>query len=1011
MILLHFSKLELFLLIFLLNIRGGYMKHSIFMLFLFVSLSIWGIISVPTDYSTIQGAINASVNGDTIIVDQGVYTENINFSGKEILLTSQIISTNNYSDVQLTVLNGVNGGVVVEFTSNETSLSKLNGFTVRMGSGTMNNNRGGGILIENASPEISNCIVKDNSAFNGGGAFISNSSARFYNCVFKDNNAMLEGGAAIVVSSVDTRFYNCLFIDNGAWAETATLDVWFSGTTEIVNSIVRNSNANHITESGNAVLNISYSNIEGGWVGTGNIDADPQFEDIQNELFSVTPSSPCINTGDPNSLNYNLPIYDLMGNQRFNGIIDMGPCELESGTLAAAFNVAPDSGYAPLTVNFLDFSTGNPTAWDWDFDNDGTTDSNLQNPQHTYTQPGVYTVSLTISDGTNQSSVTMQDLIIVSEPNVTADFQADILIGNAPLIVSFTDLSSDDCTLWEWDFDNDGTVDNIAQNPVWSFTEPGTYTVSLTASNGLTDDTEVKTDYIVVNPSIGAMYTVPDDYIHIDMAIAMCSDGDTIYVRPGTYDEYIDFRGKALSVVSEYFFSGNPDHIEQTVIDGGNSGRPVIFQSGENWNSKLIGFTITGGNASLAEGGGVYCNGASPTLSNLRITNCSASEGGAIACYNSTAIIASCEVFLNSSSTSGGGILVHSNSDVRIENCLVYDNSSLIGGGIACQLSNCKIVNCTVTLNNSTNSNFAGGIDCYGTSDVIILNSIIHSNSSPQIVNSQNLWLNNSNIMDPVQNDTGALLIEQDNINSDPDFVNSDQNDFTLNTSSPCIDLGITSIVVNGESISAPQKDIRSNDRDTSPDAGCYEVLPALNAEFSANPVSGSAPLLVTFTDLSYPQPSSWEWDFDNDGITDSNIQNPQFTYNQNGIYSVKLIVQNGTETDSIVYSNLINVQEAANIEDINSFNTALLGNSPNPFNPETKISFSLERQQYVSLEIVNIKGQKVTILYSGILDRGKHEYIWNGENNNGVKTSSGVYFIKMKTSKNTFVRKCIMLK
>ncbi len=987
------------------------MKLSIVVLFLLSIYCLWGVISVPSDYSTIQAAINASANGDTIIADQGVYTENINFSGKEILLTSQIIYTGNYIDVQQTVISGVNGGVVVEFTTNETNLSILNGFTIRMGSGTLNNNRGGGILIENSSPMISSCIIKDNSAFNGGGMFVSNSSSKFYNCVFQDNNAMMEGGAAIIVSSIDTKFYNCLFIDNGAWGDTATLDVWFNGTTELVNCIIRNSTANHITESSSASVSISYSNVEGGWAGTGNIDVNPLFDDLLNDYYNLTPASQCINAGDPNSASYNIPAFDLMGNPRINGTIDMGPCELSTSALTAAFSVDIGSGYAPLTVNFTDLSTGNPTSWNWDFDNDGSTDSNLQNPQHVYTQPGTYSVALTISDGNDQNSVTMTDFITVTNPNVSADFQADVISGNAPLIVSFTDMSSDDCIQWEWDFDNDGTVDNIAQNPVWTFYEAGTYTVSLTASNGVTSDTETKTDYIVVNPSVGVMYTVPDDYIHIDMAIANCSNGDTIYVRTGTYDEYIDFRGKALSVVSEFYFSGNPDHIEQTIISGGSSGRPVIFQSGEDWNSKLIGFTISGGNASLAEGGGIFCSGASPTLSNLIITNCTASEGGAIACFNSNAIITSCQIYQNSSSTSGGGILLHSNSDARIENCLIHNNSSLIGGGIACQLSDAKIVNCTVVDNSTSNSNFAGGIDCYGASDVFVLNSIVYNNSAPQIINSQNMWLHYSNLQDSVQNDTGAVLQEQNNINSDPDFTDVSQSDYRLNPTSLCINAGTTSTVINGQTVNVPLVDITNYLRDTTPDMGCYEVISPLAADFSADPVIGSAPLLVSFTDLTTPQPTAWEWDFDNDGTIDSNVQNPDFTYNNVGSYSVKLIVHRNALTDSVIYNNLITVENTGINEEVNSFTTSLLGNKPNPFNPDTRISFSLQKEQFVCLDIVNIKGQKVTNLFSGILDSGLHEYTWNGTNSYGEKISSGVYFIKMTTNENTFVLKCLLLK
>lgn len=82
-------------------------------------------------------------------------------------------------------------------------------------------------------------------------------------------------------------------------------------------------------------------------------------------------------------------------------------------TLTADFSASPTSGNAPLTVIFTDLSTGNPTAWSWNF-GDGTT-STQQNPEHTYTNSGIYTVKLTISDGVSIISKTRDNYISVIE--------------------------------------------------------------------------------------------------------------------------------------------------------------------------------------------------------------------------------------------------------------------------------------------------------------------------------------------------------------------------------------------------------------------------------------------------------------------------------------------------------------------------------------------------------------------------------------------------------------------
>lgn len=84
---------------------------------------------------------------------------------------------------------------------------------------------------------------------------------------------------------------------------------------------------------------------------------------------------------------------------------------------------------------------------------------------------------------------------------ITAEFSAEPTNGVAPLTVHFTDASFAENTtilIWEWDFDNDGTIDSEEQNPTWVYTQEGSYTVSLTVSDGMVSDTETKTDYITV---------------------------------------------------------------------------------------------------------------------------------------------------------------------------------------------------------------------------------------------------------------------------------------------------------------------------------------------------------------------------------------------------------------------------------------------------------------------------------------------------------------------------------
>ena len=107
----------------------------------------------------------------------------------------------------------------------------------------------------------------------------------------------------------------------------------------------------------------------------------------------------------------------------------------------ASFTAAPMSGNAPLSVDFDDTSTNNPTSWAWDFETDGIVDSTAQNPTHVYQTAATYTVTLTATNGAGSDSETAQ-ITVTQAVAPVASFTATPSTGNAPLSVSFTDTSS-----------------------------------------------------------------------------------------------------------------------------------------------------------------------------------------------------------------------------------------------------------------------------------------------------------------------------------------------------------------------------------------------------------------------------------------------------------------------------------------------------------------------------------------------------------------------------------------
>jgi PKD repeat protein len=183
-----------------------------------------------------------------------------------------------------------------------------------------------------------------------------------------------------------------------------------------------------------------------------------------------------------------------------------------SGFPVANFSASPTSGDPPLTVQFTDLSSGNPTSWSWDFENDGIVDATTQFPSHTYTVSGNYTAKLTVNGGSYQTvSISVASLA----PVPVANFTFSPTSGTAPLFVQFTDTSTNNPTSWAWDFNGDSVIDSTSPNPTYTYNTAGTYTITLTASNASGPSVPPKTSTITVSTSLCQVPNfVGDNYKH-----------------------------------------------------------------------------------------------------------------------------------------------------------------------------------------------------------------------------------------------------------------------------------------------------------------------------------------------------------------------------------------------------------------------------------------------------------------------------------------------------------------
>lgn len=178
---------------------------------------------------------------------------------------------------------------------------------------------------------------------------------------------------------------------------------------------------------------------------------------------------------------------------RKNSLINVlqSPDELE-----ALFSADPVQGYIPMSVSFNDKSTGIITEWNWDF-GDGTISSE-QNPTHVYVHRGTYNVTLKVTGTDDVSIFTREDLInaLKTPEPVRAGFFAFPMSGDAPLTVTFTDKSTGDIDRWNWSF-GDGSLSD-KQNPEHTYTKPGIYPVRLEVSGLGGRDIMEKSDQISI---------------------------------------------------------------------------------------------------------------------------------------------------------------------------------------------------------------------------------------------------------------------------------------------------------------------------------------------------------------------------------------------------------------------------------------------------------------------------------------------------------------------------------
>lgn len=167
----------------------------------------------------------------------------------------------------------------------------------------------------------------------------------------------------------------------------------------------------------------------------------------------------------------------------------------------------------PIAFNSTSYVVG-PSAIDsihWDFNSDGIVDNTTNSPNYTYPAAGNYTATLTVFNNGCQDDTTIN---ITITPGTTSNFTAPAVCVGVPTTFTSSATPVAAVTMWNWDFDNNGTYDNNTQNPTYTFSAPGTYPVKLQVSGNAgacPDDTTIN---VVVHPKPNADFTATNQCLN-----------------------------------------------------------------------------------------------------------------------------------------------------------------------------------------------------------------------------------------------------------------------------------------------------------------------------------------------------------------------------------------------------------------------------------------------------------------------------------------------------------------
>lgn len=620
-------------------------------------------------------------------------------------------------------------------------------------------NDGGGVVNVGCSLKILNCIFGGNKAANGGGMYSHLSpSIIATNCLFFDNTAQLGGGIFSTSSTIE--FNNSTFTKNVATSDGGGLYTVLFSLTKLKSCIVWGNKKSDNTDSNviqgkDGVYTVNYSDIEGGYIGTANLNQDPKFinaidPDGQDNIFAtaddglaIQANSQCINTGSP----ADAPDTDLTDFTRF-ARPDIGAYENRTNLTSVVLSAFPSRIIcAGQSITFVGNATVEGNTRIYDFKVNGLSKqrsgslffstNNLSNGDSVRVEK-IWNNFVFVS---NTIVVTIKPI-----PVSNANSNSPICLGNT------LNLNASGGTDYLWTGPNN--YSSTSKNPSFvnaSSQLSGTYTIKVT-----NDGCETKsTVQVAVNSYQSILYVKANatganngtNWANAFTDLQSALDFgcyDEIKVAAGTYKPSKDPSGNFLPTNPRdktFFlpnskriyggFAGNETGYEQrnpkayptilsgdigVVGDNNDNAYHVLISAGIN-GVLLDGFTITHGNANSTHDYVIEVNGKS----------IHGNTGGGMVNYESSIAVSNCIFNENNTSWEGGGVYNFKGARIFTE-CVFSKNNAFIGGGMNNSKSSPDIVGCKFIDNYAISG--GGGLLNYDSSSPRITHSIFSGNSS-----------------------------------------------------------------------------------------------------------------------------------------------------------------------------------------------------------------------------------------------------------------------------------------